>query len=107
MFFKEINVHFRITHTSFFYNLIYFWLCWSPLLHRLFSSCGEGYSLVAVQGLLIALASLVEHGLDSTQVSVVAVCCLSSCSARVLEHRLGSVAHRLVCSTASGIFLDK
>ena len=44
--------------------------------------------LAAVRGLLIAVASLVEHRLQGTQTSVV-------------------VAHRLGCSVACGIFLDQ
>ena len=58
------------------------------LLRGLFSSCG-GHSLVAVCGLLIAMASLVvEHGLEDTQASVV-------------------VAHGLGCSVPYEIFLDQ
>ena len=39
-----------------------------------------GYSLVAVQGLLIAVARLVaKHGLEDAQTSVVAACRLTSC----------------------------
>ena len=48
------------------YFIYYFWLCWVFVAARgLFSSCGEwGLLLVAVHGLLIAVASLVaEHGL--------------------------------------------
>ena len=50
----------------FIYLFIYFWLRWVFVaVHRLFSSCGEqGLLLVAVCGLLIAVASLVaEHGI--------------------------------------------
>ena len=43
-----------------------------------FSSCGErGLLFIAVCGLLIAVASLVKHG-------------LSSCGSQALEHRLSS-----------------
>jgi len=43
--------------------LFFFFGCaGSSLLHRLFSSCGKrGYSLVRVQGFLIAVASLMEY----------------------------------------------
>ena len=55
---------------------------------RAFSSCGEqGLLFVAVRGLLIAVASVVEHGLGA-RASVVA-------------------AHGLSCSAARGIFLDQ
>ena len=48
-----------------FYLFIYFWLHWVFVaVRRLFSSCGErGLLFVAVRGLLIAVASLAEHGL--------------------------------------------
>ena len=45
-----------------FYLLIYFWLCWVFVAARGFSVVGAregGYSLVAVCGLCIAVASLV------------------------------------------------
>ena len=48
------------------FYLFYLWLCWVFVAARgLFSGCGErGLLLVAVRGLLIAVASLVaEHGL--------------------------------------------
>ena len=51
---------------KFIYLFIYFWLSWVFVAaHGLFSSCGErGLLLLAVRGLLIAVASLVaEHGL--------------------------------------------
>ena len=54
---------------SYFFNLfilfIYFWLRWVFVAVRgLFSSCGKrGLLFVAVHGLLIAVASLVEHRL--------------------------------------------
>ena len=79
--------------------------------------CFEGFSLVAesrdcslvvVCGLLTAVASLVaEHRLQSAQASVVAAHGLSSCGSRALEHRLSSCGHRLICSTACGIFPDQ
>ena len=61
----------------------------SSLLFRLFSSCGA-------QGLLATCRVWAPHG-----------CGFSRCSSRSLEHRLSSVAHKLGCSTACGIFLDQ
>ena len=44
--------------------LIYLWLCWVFVTARGPSFvAGRGYSLVVVCGLLIAVVSLVEHGL--------------------------------------------
>ena len=60
---------------KYFYNFIDLFDCaGSSLLGRLFSSCNEqGYSLVAVPRLLIAVASLAgEHRLWSAGASVVA-----------------------------------
>ena len=47
-----------------------------------------GYPLVVVCGLLIAVASLVEHGLWGARVSVLAALGLSGCGFWALEHRL-------------------
>ena len=47
-----------------------------------------GYSLVVVHRLLIAVASLVEHGLWFAQASVAVAHGLSSCGSWALEHRL-------------------
>ena len=73
--------------------------------------CFEGFSLVAESGdcsLLTAVASLVaEYRLQSAQASVVAAHGLSSCGSQALEHRLSSCGHRLICSTACGIFPDQ
>ena len=41
-----------------------------------------------VSGLLIAVASLVEHGLQSVQASVMVEHRLTSCGSQALEHRL-------------------
>ena len=61
----------------------------------------RGYSLVAVRGLLIAVASHVEeHGLYSTQASAGAVSGLQSTGSVV-------VAHGLSCSEVCGILLDQ
>ena len=64
----------------------------ASLLCGFFSTAGTGgYSLVAVPGLLISMASLVaECGLYGVKVSVAAVCGLRSCSSWALEHRLNS-----------------
>ena len=45
--------------------MLLFWLRWDFIAVRAFSSCGKwGLLLVALRGLLIAVASLVvEHGL--------------------------------------------
>ena len=52
-----------------------------------FSSCGErGLLFVVVRGLLIEVASLVEHGLSARG--------LSSCGSRALERRLSSCGAR-------------
>ena len=60
----------------------------------------RGYSLGAMCGLLIAVASLVvEHRLYGTSASVAAVPGLQSAGSIV-------VAHRFSCPTACGIFLD-
>ena len=49
---------------------------------------GRGYSLATVDGLLIAVASLVaELRLQGSRASVVAVHGLSSCSSQSLTHR--------------------
>ena len=63
---------------------------------RVFSSCGKwGLLIIAIHRLLIAVASLVEHGLQA-------------CRAQQLWH-VGSavVAHGLSCSMACGILLDQ
>ena len=79
-----------------FFNFIYFWLRWVFLAAHRHSSCGErgllsscsvwasvesgGYSLVAVCGLLVLMASLVaEHRLQGRQTSVLPALWLSSC----------------------------
>ena len=59
-------------------------------------AAGEDYSLVAVHGLLIAVASLVEYGLQGTRASVVATPRLYSPGSTVVVHRLNcSVARAL------------
>ena len=60
----------------FFFFLINFciWLCWvfTAAVSSLVATSG-GYSLVAVQGLLVAVSSLVaEHRLESVQAPVAA-----------------------------------
>ena len=56
----------------------------------------QGYTLVVVRGLLIAVASLVEYGLQGTRASVVATPRLYSPGSTVVVHRLNcSVARAL------------
>ena len=50
----------------------------------------EGYSLVVVGRLLIAVASCVERGLEGMWASVVLARGLCSCGSQALEHRLNS-----------------
>ena len=82
--------------------IFYFWLCWGFVaMCRLFCYGEWGYSLVAVHGLLLAVASLVaEHGLQDTQVSVVAAPGVQSTGSVV-------VVLELSCSAACGIFPDQ
>ena len=54
---KNFKCHFKIYFESFIYLL--FGCPGSSLLHGLFCSCGGGDTLVAVHGLLIAVAFLV------------------------------------------------
>ena len=64
-------------------------------------SANGGYSLAAVLGLLIVVASLVaKHGLQGRQASVAVAPGLQSTGSIV-------VVQRLSCSTACGIFLDQ
>ena len=66
---------------SFLYSLIDLFLAVPGLC------CFMGFPLVAVHGLLIAVASFVsEHRLQGTQASVVAAHGLSSCGSQALEH---------------------
>ena len=58
------------------------------------------HSLLAVRGLLFAVASLAEHRLQGTQASAVADSGLDGTGSVVVAHRLG-------CSMACGIFLDQ
>ena len=59
----------------------------------------RGYSLVAVCGLLIAVASLVaQHGLWGMWISVVVARGLNSCVSWVLEYKLIVVAHRCLAA---------
>ena len=61
-----------------------------PGFFSLFTASGS-YSLVAMLGLFIVVASLVsEPGLEGTQTSIVAIPGLSSCGSPALEHRLSS-----------------
>jgi len=70
-------------------------------LHGLFSSGSEwGLLVLVVHRFLIAVAFLVQHGLQGTRASVVAA---------LGHYSTGStaVAHRLSSSAAYGIFLDQ
>ena len=84
----------------FFFKLIYFiYLLLDALgLHccaRAFSSCGEqGLLFVAVQGLLIVVASLVEHGIQARGLQQLWHAGSSSCGLRALECRLSSCGAR-------------
>jgi len=77
----------------FFYNLFIFGCTGSSLSPGLFSGCeSRGYSLVAVHGLLNAVASLVvEQGLQGARASAVAAHGLSRCSSWSLEHKLNGM----------------
>ena len=68
----------------------------SSLLRGPFSSCSKwGCSLVVVQGLLIAMASLVAlHKLQGVGASVAVAHGLSSCGSRDLDCRLSSCGAR-------------
>ena len=79
-----------------FFNYVfyfYFWLCWVVVSEWAFYivSASRGYSLHAMQGLLIEAASLVvEHGLQGLQSSAAAEPWLNSCGSGAPEHRLSS-----------------
>ena len=62
-----------LTKVVFFYFIhFYFWLCGCCMGFSLVAKSG-GYSLVAVRGILVAVASLAaEHRLYGTQASAVA-----------------------------------
>ena len=86
-----------------FICLFCFWLRWVFVATQAFSLgvANGGFSLVALHGLLIVLASLVaEHRLQGTWASVVAAHRLQSVGSVV-------VAHGLSCSAACGIFPDE
>ena len=75
-----------------FYIYIQFYLftfgCAGSLLPCGLSSICAGGAIVAVDGLLVAVASLAaEHGHQSMQAPVAAACELRSCSPRAPEHR--------------------
>ena len=95
---KNITITFK---NNFANNWFTFDGAGSLLLHGLFSSCGKwGPLFVAGSGLLVAVASLVEHGLQRAWASVVAAHGLQSIGSVV-------VAHGLRCSLACGFFLDQ
>ena len=73
------------------FYLFHFSLCWVFVAMQAFSSCrDEGLLLFLVQGLLIVVASLVEHGLQCKWTSVAAEHGLSSGGSWALKHRLNS-----------------
>ena len=74
------------------------WVRWVSIAARVLSlvAASRGYSLVAVHGLLIAVASLVAE------------LRLLACRFQQLQHAgSAAVAHGLSCFTACGIFLDQ
>ena len=71
----------------------FFWLCWVFVAAWGFSlvAASGSYSLVAVHGLFIAVASLVvEHRLSGAWASGVVALGLRSCSSPAVEHGLNS-----------------
>ena len=71
---------------------IYFWLCWSSFLHRLFSSCGEQelLSSCGVQASYCGDFFCCRTQLQGAWVSIVVAHGLNSCSSQALEHKLNS-----------------
>ena len=112
-FFFKAPFFFKDCHLNFIYLFICLFVCLAALglrcCARAFSSCGEqGLFLVAMRGLLIAVASFAaEHRLQ--------VCGLQQLwhmASVVVFHGLQSagsvvVAQRLSCSAACGIFPDQ
>lgn len=87
----------------FFFFFKFSWQCWVFIAAHRFSpvAVSEGYSLVAVCRLLIAVASLVaEHRLKGEQASVAVNPGLQSTASVV-------VAHGLSCSASCRIFPDE
>ena len=83
-----------------FFVWFWLWVFWAALglccCARAFSSCSErGLLLVAVRGLLIAVAGLCcgARALDA-QASIVVAQRLSSCGSWALEHRISSCGAR-------------
>ena len=67
---------------NFLMCFIYFWLCWVFVAVRAFLvSASQGYPLVVVLGLLIAVATPVAEHIHLPRTSVVAAPGLSSCGA--------------------------
>ena len=88
---------------KFFNKFIYFWLHWVFITVLGLCCCGEqGLLLVAVRGILIAVASRcgARASVVAAPGSVVVACGLWSTGLVV-------VAHGLSCSTACGIFPDQ
>ena len=86
--------------------LKYFFKCMYLFLTMLGLCCCVGFSLAVVigptlavvHGLLIAVTSLVEHGLSGVQASVVGAHGLSSYGSWALQHRLNN------CGTGAQLF---
>ena len=73
----------------------------SSLLHRIFSSCCElGLLFIVIQGLLIAVASLVEHGLQALRLQQLHR--LSCCNFQAPELGPVVVVHGLIASQHVG-----
>ena len=98
----------------FYLKIVYIYYLFSTVLGL---SCCVGFSIVVasggysqfvVQGLLIAVASLVvEQGLQGAGASEVEAHGLSGFHSWALDYTLNSLAHRLSCSVAGRIFLDQ
>ena len=63
--------------------------------------------MVSVLGLLIAVTSLVDGGLQGALALVVEACGLSGCSSWALEHRLSNCGTRALLLCGTGIFPDQ
>ena len=95
------NIHFLFCTKSCFLKHLFIYLfifgCTGSRCCIGFSlvAVSKGYSLVAMCGLLIVMASLVaQHSLQGLWALVIVAYRLSSCNSWAPEHRLGSVAQR-------------
>ena len=102
---KNITITFKNNFANYLFT---FGGAGSLLLHGLFSSCGKwGLLFVAGSGLLVAVASLVEYGLQRAWASVVVAHGLGSCASWTPGTGSVVLAHGLRCSLACGFFLDQ